>query len=278
MDADERSARVAGVFDRAADTYDQVGVAWFGPIAGGLVREAAPRPGERVLDIGVGRGAALFPLADAVGPTGRVTGIDLAPRMIEATAAAVAQRGLTNVELRVMDAGAPQLPAASYDLLVASLVVFFLPDPAAALRAWLSLLVPGGRLALATFGDAAPEWRKLDSVFAPYLPPAMLDARTSGAAGPFSSDAGVEELVTSAGYAAVRTTGFELTAAFASADQWYDWTWSHGQRGMWERVPAADLARVRATAGAQLESLRGADGQIRLTQHIRYTLAERPGT
>ena len=40
-----RSARVAAIFDRVADTYDQVGVAWFTPIAEGLVRAAAPRSG-----------------------------------------------------------------------------------------------------------------------------------------------------------------------------------------------------------------------------------------
>ena len=43
----EQSRRVAAVFDRAADTYDQVGVAWFTPIAQRLVAELEPQPGER---------------------------------------------------------------------------------------------------------------------------------------------------------------------------------------------------------------------------------------
>ena len=77
----------AGVFDRAADTYDAVGVPWFQPIALRLVTELAVQPGERVLDIGCGRGAALFPLAEAAGPAGSVVGIDLSPRMVELTAA-----------------------------------------------------------------------------------------------------------------------------------------------------------------------------------------------
>ena len=52
--AAQRSARVAAVFDRVADTYDAVGVPWFTPIAERLVAEMAPAPGERALDIGTG--------------------------------------------------------------------------------------------------------------------------------------------------------------------------------------------------------------------------------
>ena len=59
----------AGVFDRA----DHVGVPWSGPIARGLVEELDVRPGERVLDLGCGRGAALLPLAREAGPTGRAS-------------------------------------------------------------------------------------------------------------------------------------------------------------------------------------------------------------
>ncbi|MGX6600856.1 class I SAM-dependent methyltransferase [Micromonosporaceae bacterium Da 78-11] len=264
-----RSARVAAVFDRVADTYDNVGVPWFTPIAEELVRLAAPRPGERALDMGCGRGAASFPLADAVGPTGRVTGIDLAPKMIEQAAA----RGLPNLDLQVMDASAPTLPPASFDLVVSSLVVFFLPDPLAGLTAWRHLLAPDGRLAISTFGRQDPVWAAVDATFRPFLPPQMLDARTSGAAGPFSSDAGVEELVTAAGYCDVRTSGFDLEVVFADADAWYAFSHSHGQRAMWDAVGEAGHDTVRARAAELLEDARGDDGLIHLSQHVRYTLA-----
>ena len=274
--AAERSARVAAVFDRVADTYDQVGVAWFTPIAEGLVAEAAARPGELALDAGCGRGAALFALAEAVGPAGRVTGIDLSPRMVEAARRDAAARGL-HVELQVMDASAPELTAGAYDLVVSSLVLFFLPDPAGALLAWRDLLTPGGRLAVATFGDRHPGWVALDAVFRPYLPPSMLDARTTGAAGPFSSDEGVEQLLAAAGYEQVRTVGRDIAVTFVDVDEWYAFSWSHGQRAMWEAVPEADRPALRAAAARCLEEHRGADGELRLTQRVRYTLGVRAG-
>ncbi|GAA0580304.1 hypothetical protein GCM10010172_76600 [Paractinoplanes ferrugineus] len=268
-----RSARVAAVFDRVADVYDNVGVPWFTPIAEQLVRLASPGGGARALDVGCGRGAATAALARAVGPGGHVTGIDLSPRMVEACAAHVAGLGLSNVDVRVQDASAPSLPAAAYDLLVSSLVVFFLPDPLAALVAWRRLLAPGGRLAISTFAGRDQVWEAVDAVFQPYLPAGMLDARTTGATGPFGHDSGVEELVAAAGYTEVRTTHFDIEVVFTDVDQWYAFSRSHGQRAMWDAIASADHDTVKAIAGDHLEQARGADGRIRLHQRVRNTLA-----
>ena len=270
-----RSAGVAAIFDRVADTYDNVGVPWFTPIAERLVAGLAPRPGERALDIGSGRGAAVFPLAAAVGPGGSVNGIDLSARMVEATSADVHQRGLTNVDLQVMDASAPRFPHAGFDIVASSLVVFFLPDPARALANWRELLVPGGRLGLSTFGAASAVWQAVDAVFRPYLPPAMLDARTTGAAGPFESDAGVEALVRGAGFVNVRTESSDLDVVLADVDHWSRWSHSHGQRAMWDAVPEADHAAVLAKVAELLDGARRPDGTFGLSQRVRLTYAER---
>ncbi len=278
MDATEqaqRSARVAAVFDRVAGTYDQVGVPWFTPIARRLVEGVDAQPGERVLDVGCGRGAALFALADAVGPTGGVTGIDLSAGMIDATRAEVAERGLDSVDLQVMDASAPDLPIGSYDIVVSSLVLFFLPDPSAALTAWAELLVADGRLAVSTFSTRSPLWEQIDGVFAPYLPPAMLDARTSGVSGSFGSDQGVEDLVAAAGFTDVRTVGFDLDVVLRDVAHWELWSRSHGQRAMWDLVPPAEHQAVRATVAALFESNRTDDGSLLLRQRVRLTYARR---
>ena len=265
---------IAGVFDRAAESYDAVGVPWFGPIAAALVDALDVQPGERVLDVGCGRGAALLPLAQAAGSTGRVLGIDLAPRMVELTAADV--RHLPQVEVRVADASAPGLPAASYDVVSCCLVLFFLPDPAAAVRTWSELLVAGGRLGVTTFGPQDERWKQVDAVFAPYLPQQLRDARTTGARGPFGSDDGMEQLLRDAGLTQVRTVTTEVTASFRDADQWVDFSWSHGQRAMWEAVPAAEHEQVRDRVRALLDGFRSSDGSLGFTQQIRHTLGRKP--
>lgn len=261
---------IAGVFDRAADSYDAVGVPWFGPIAAGLVEELEVRPGERVLDIGCGRGAALLPLARATGPTGSALGIDLAPRMVERTAADVAD--LPWVEVRVGDACSPDLPASTYDVISSCLVLFFLPAPGDAVRRWTDLLVPDGRMGVTTFGSQDERWRAVDAVFAPYLPQQMRDARTTGSRGPFASDDSMEDLLRAAGLVDVRTAHREVVAEFADPQQWLDFSWSHGQRAMWEAVPVPEHERVRAEIVALLEGF----SPLGFTQTIRHTLGRRP--
>ncbi len=272
-DISPRSRAVAAVFDRSAQTYDSVGVAWFTPIARRLVQELAPAAGERVLDVGCGRGAVLFALAEVVGASGHVTGIDLSTGMIDALAVDIAQRGLTNVEVTVMDAADPGLTAESFDALTASLVLFFLPDPAAALRAWRELLVSHGRLAVSTFGTQDDAWIAVDDVFTPYLPKQLLDARTSGRSGPFGSDAGVEALLADAGFSDVRTVTATTTAVLRDVDHWVEWSWSHGQRAMWESVPEDRRSDVRAAARDALVQATDENGLISLRQEVRYTMA-----
>lgn len=264
----------AGVFDRAASTYDAVGVPWFGPIADGLVAELAPRPGERALDIGCGRGAVLAPLARLVGPQGGATGIDLAPEMVRRTAEDLAD--LPWVDVRIGDAQAPAFPPQSFDLVASSLVLFFLDDAATALRRWVELLVPDGRLGVTTFGVQDALWRKVDAVFEPYLPTWLKDARTSGTTGPFGSDDGMEALLAEAGLVDVRTAHRTVHARFRDGEHLLDFSWSHGQRAMWEAVPAGERDVVRARIVDRLAELGVGSSSFTFTQEVRYTSARRP--
>ncbi len=270
---DDQRARVVGVFDRAAPTYDAVGVEMFGPIAERLVDELDPQPGERVLDVGCGRGAVLLRAAARVGPTGSVTGVDLAAGMVAQARAAVRDAGV-DAEVRLADAEDPG--GGPYDVVASSLVLFFLPDPVAALRAWQRLLVDGGRVGVTTFGRYSESWAEMDGVFASYLPPGMRDARTVGRSGPFETDEGVAGLLGEAGFTDLRTAHTTVRVRFDDEDHWHAWTWSVGQRAMWEAVPEDQREAVRAEAYRRLQRCRDADGRIGFDQDVRITLGRRP--
>ena len=269
-------ARVRATFEAIADDYDQSGVPFFVPTAEGLVEALAPQQGERVLDIGCGRGAATSLLARAVLPSGAVDAIDLSPAMVEHTRALLAAQGY-GARADVMDAADPALPPASYDLVASSLVLFFLPDPAAALARWVDLLAPGGRIGLATFGDDDPVWTDLDALFEPWLPPAMLDPKVVGPDAPFSSDAGMEELLRTAGATAVRTVTRRLDVPWGDVEGWKAFSMSTGQRAMWAMVPAEERDGLEARAAQILDDARDESGRVVVRQDMRYTLGQADG-
>jgi ubiquinone/menaquinone biosynthesis C-methylase UbiE len=273
MPSPDRRAAIAAVFDAAADSYDNVGVDFFTPIAEQLVGELAPRPGEACLDVGCGRGQALLELARSVGPTGRAVGIDLAPRMVAATSNAAAEAGLA-VEVHVDDAQQPTVDG-EFDLVAASLVLFFLPDPIAALRAWRALLVAGGRVGVSTFGEyLTPAWREVDEAFAPYLG-SQGGEGSSDSPDPFASAEGVQGLLVEAGFSQIRTAATLVNVRFDDYDHWYRWTMSHGQRGRWEVVPPEHRTSVLAAAYAALDQCRDLDGRIGFDQIVYFTLGRR---
>jgi ubiquinone/menaquinone biosynthesis C-methylase UbiE len=259
--------RWATMFDLLAGSYDQSGVPFFGPIAAGLVERLAPTVGERVLDAGCGRGAVTLRAAELVGPTGRVDAIDIAPGMVELTAAAAAERELRQVDVRVGDASDPGLIPASYDVVASSLVAFFLPDPEAALRGWFSLLVPGGRLGIATFRPWAGAWKEIEDLFGEY-------AEDTGRPGPtqmpdvFDDDESVADLVSRAGGSEVRTEAATFRVPFADLEQWRVWSLGTAMRGLWLQVPEESHPEILSRVDAILTAHDHA-----LDVDIRYTLA-----
>ena len=274
MDAAREGVR--RLFDTLADTYDQVGVDFFQPIAAGLVEALAPVPGEHVVVMGCGRGAEVVPLARGVGERGRVLATDLSPAMVRCCREVVTQEGLHNVEVRLGDAQEPDLDEPPCDIVASSLVLFFLPDPTAAVRAWLPLLRPGGRVGVATFRGPDPVLEMAHDIFEPYLAPDLVDARTTGAQGPFACDAGMDGLLRAGGFVDVRSQSRTVSPVFRDVGHWYEFSMSVGLRQYWQSVPAAELDHVRDEVFAVVSQLATADGTIQLPFGVRYSLGRRP--
>jgi phosphatidylethanolamine/phosphatidyl-N-methylethanolamine N-methyltransferase len=136
---------VKAAYRRYASVYD----ALFGPVlqpGRKVVLEALEcRPGDRVLEVGVGTGLSLpmYP------PFVRVTGVDLSREMLEKARTRVERRALANVEgLHEMDAQAMDFPDASFDKIVAMYVVSVVQEPARLLAELHRVCKPDGEIFL----------------------------------------------------------------------------------------------------------------------------------
>jgi ubiquinone/menaquinone biosynthesis C-methylase UbiE len=120
------------------------------PLAADLVRLAALRPGERVLDVACGTGVVARLASERVGGTGSVAGLDVDPAML-AVARSAAPEGMF-IEWHAASAEAMPLPDASFDVVLCQMGLQFVPDRNAALREIWRVLAPGGRLLLSVPG------------------------------------------------------------------------------------------------------------------------------
>jgi ubiquinone/menaquinone biosynthesis C-methylase UbiE len=118
------------------------------------LRLVAPRPGQRVLDIGCGFGDATRRIAGLVGATGEVLGVDAAPRFIEAASQEAAEAGVGNVRFAVADIETTAFDE-RFDLAFSRMGTMFFANPVAAMRNVRKALHPGGRLVMVVWRTKA---------------------------------------------------------------------------------------------------------------------------
>lgn len=118
-------------------------------------------PGADVLDVGCGPGTITVDIAGRVAP-GRVVGIDASADVIDAARAAAVDARCANLELRVDDVCALDLPDASFDVVHAHQVLQHLTDPVAALREMRRVCRPGGVVAARDSIYRAMSWYPAD--------------------------------------------------------------------------------------------------------------------
>jgi SAM-dependent methyltransferase len=146
-----------GPYERIADTIVDVHEA--------VAEALAPAPGDRWLDVATGTGA----VAERAAAAGaHVTGIDLAPVLIETAQERAAAQGL-EIDYRVGDAERLELPDAAFDKVSSTCGIMFAPDHEAVAGELARVTAPGGRIALASW---TPDGGlgKMFRMMAPYQP------------------------------------------------------------------------------------------------------------
>jgi len=107
----------------------------------------APKPGERILDIGCGCGATTLELAHVVGPGGEALGVDLSQAMLAVGRRRAAEAGLAQARFVQADAQVFAPAPAGYDAAYSRFGVMLFADPVAAFANIARALAPGGRVA-----------------------------------------------------------------------------------------------------------------------------------
>lgn len=125
----------------------------FGPYTRRLLEDAGIAAGMRVLDVGTGAGDVSLILADMVGASGTVMGIDINAELLETARARADAAGLRNVTFTVGDAASVALDD-DFDAVVGRCVLFFIKDRLSMVRRLAAHVRPGGVIAFQEPGNA----------------------------------------------------------------------------------------------------------------------------
>jgi ubiquinone/menaquinone biosynthesis C-methylase UbiE len=230
-------------WDLAASDYEALWQAQLAPAQARLLALAVLKPGDKVLDVACGTGLVSLQAARAVGPQGRVVGVDLSGQMVEAATRRAAGCGLANVGFARMDGEVLDMPGEGFDAALCALGLMYMPEPAQALREMRRVLRPGGRMGLAVWGERARcGW---SSVFP------IVDAEVASEVCPLFFSLGQEGVLAGlcekAGFRAVTPHRMQATLAYADADQACDAAFVGGPVALaWARFGPEVRERVRA--------------------------------
>ncbi len=123
---------------------------------GGNLNYLALKPGEKVLDLGSGRGSEALEAAFLVGPGGFVWGLDLTPMMIEAAQEQASSVGVKNVEFVLSSIEQIPFRAESIDALISNCVINHVADKLVVYQEIYRVLRPGGRFVVSDIMTEEP--------------------------------------------------------------------------------------------------------------------------
>ncbi len=239
---EDAKKNITALFNLIAAQYDNPAQRFFPFVGDRLIEHLSPRPGHKVLDIATGTGAVALPAAQAILPSGRVQAIDLAEKMLDTAAANMQRSGLNNVDFHTMDAGNLQFKRDYFDHATCSFGIFFLDDMQSALKEWLRVLKPEGRLMFTSFTHHA---------FEPLAGQFKQDIEDFGVTIPdvywkrLCEESHCTELLENAGYEDIQTHTEQMGYHLNDSRDWWELIYSTGYRAFIEQLSAIEQHEFR---------------------------------
>jgi SAM-dependent methyltransferase len=257
--------RIRAKYDQLADRYEEL-FFYVADAGRRLLEYADPAPGDRVLDVGAGRGA----VARAALARGcAVTAVDASAGMVARLAA-----DFPLATARQMDAGRLDLPDGSFELVTAGFVLQVLDDPAAALAEFRRVLAPGGMFAMSLERQAPGRLAWLHELNAEFFtPPAPAGAPPEPQKAPMVA-VDVSRLLTEGGFVDQHVVEVEMPLPLDDPDALWAWLGQQGVHAAVDRLPAARAAEFRArfyTSAARMDAEGGIVLEFAATLHRART-------
>lgn len=249
-------AAMTGIWDRAASKYSKVGPDYWNYFGQKLAYLSDIVKGHRVLDIGCGRGASLFPAARILKEQGELVGIDLSKSMIDETRKEASVLGLDDILLKVMDAEKLDFPDGSFDRVLCGFGLPYLAYQENKLAEVSRVLKSDGQASFSVWSmqeDTA--W--IQGLVSKHLPPVQAPTGSQRASSiSIDNPEGVSRLLLECGFVEVRTILEDKVFTYKDEDEWWQEMWANAVRATLEWLQTAGQEKLEAFKAAAFEGLK----------------------
>jgi SAM-dependent methyltransferase len=216
----------------------------------------APLPGQIVLDVGCGAGETILQLAERVGETGRVVGVDVAPCVLNVARART--RHLPQVTLLQEDAATLSLPGESFDGIYSRFGIMFFADPYEAFSNMRRMLKRRGKIGFVC-------WRSVNENELDLFPVQAAGLSIGADAAPFSFESAdtIKNILLSAGFEGVAVDAHDCSVSSGGIDAMLEVVTRVGALGMILRAAPSLLPKIKPQVRAALAA-RESDGKVSL--------------
>lgn len=248
-------------WDLIAEKFD-LWLPYLAPVGDGLIERLHVHPHQRVLDVACGTGEPAFSLARRYGDEVDVVAVDAADGMVRAARTKAEREGIRGIAFRTMPAEALAFEDATFDRVICRFGLMLFSDPAQGLAEMWRVLRPGGRFALAVWGEAErmTSLRLTAEALDPHLPEGtktpLMQVTSMGPPGV------LEAALENAGFTGFEVSRHELAYAFDSFDDY--WRLVEDSAILARQLAALDPARRDAVRDevAALAAAHHVDGRL----------------
>lgn len=259
---------VRKVFDCAASQYGEGSCSFFNYFGKQLVKHVPVAANWQALDIATGKGAVLFPLAEKVGPSGKVVGIDISKQMLEETSITIQKRDVDWIDLVHMDAEQLDFPDNSFDAIFCGFALFFFPSMSKALSEFKRVLKPEGFLAVSTWGNDSG----LDALVNTEIN--NLRKTKSLAINPLWSMHALQNALEKADFKNVKIIDETIEFLHNTPEDWWKSLWAHGTRAKFEQLTPQQLSDLQENVMNKVKASEKENG-LREKLQVFYGIARK---
>lgn len=224
------------VWDKIAPNFGKTGPKYWDYFGKRLVEYSKVNSGARVLDIGMGRGASLFPAINRVGKEGYVIGIDSSEVMVNETHKDILSRNIHNVEVRNMNAENMNFDENFFDNVICGFGIGYLLLSDSKLNGILRILKDGGQAGFSIWGIQEDQ-RWLTEIVKKYLPSDLASNNNGKLDIPrFDNVNDVTKILCDSGFHNIKVHEEKSDVVYRDKEEWWEEMYTNAVRDIFEQI------------------------------------------